>query len=75
MVCGIIDVTKGLFNEINLDNKDIYMSLFNNISLNIKNIWPKEALTGPIIKNDIETVKRHINNLNGNELKELLEEI
>ena len=67
MICGIVDFAKRIFNEIGLDNKDIYIPLFNNIALNIKNIGPKEALTGPIIRNDIETVKKHINILNDNE--------
>ena len=68
MVCGIVDISESLFKEIGLDNKDIYMPLFKNISNNILNYGALKSLTGPIIRNDIETVNGHIDNLSNDEL-------
>ena len=68
MVCGVVDIAKVLFDDIGITNKDIYMPLFLNNINNISNYGPSDALTGPIIRNDICTVKKHINNLSGNDL-------
>lgn len=68
MVCGIVDISEEIFKEIGIENREIYMPLFLNISNNINNMGALNSLTGPIIRNDIETVKGHINNLDNDEL-------
>ncbi|MCR5350693.1 MAG: DUF2520 domain-containing protein [Acholeplasmatales bacterium] len=68
MVCGIVNISENIFKEIGLDDKDIYMPLFMNNANNINNYGSLKALTGPILRNDINTVKKHINNLDKNEL-------
>ena len=66
MVCGITDIAENIFKEIGIDNKEIYIPLFENISKNIISNNSLNSLTGPIIRNDLETVKKHINNLDDN---------
>lgn len=68
MVCGIVDMAEGIFKDIGIDDNKIYMPLFMNNINNIENVGPLMALTGPIIRNDIETVKGHIDNLESNDL-------
>ena len=68
MVCATANVAEELFKDIGINNKDMYMPLFINNMNNIVNYGSNDALTGPIIRNDIETVKKHINNLCGNDL-------
>ncbi len=68
MVCSLVYMAEEIYKSIGIMNKDIYMPLLlNNIS-NIKNNGPIEALTGPILRLDLNTVKKHLNNLNGNDL-------
>lgn len=68
MVCGITDIAETLFKDIGINDRNIYLPLFNNISKNIISFNSLNSLTGPIIRNDIGTVNKHINNLSGNEL-------
>ena len=68
MVCGIVDISEELFKEIGIEDRNIYMPLFKNISNNILEYGALSSLTGPIVRNDIETVKGHINNLSGGSL-------
>ncbi len=68
MVCGLVNLSEDLFKSIGIDNKDIYMPLFLNNMNNIKDYGSVGALTGPIIRNDVKTVNKHINNLSGNDL-------
>ena len=68
MVCGIVDIAEDMYKDIGIDDSNIYMPLFMNNINNILNVGPLNSLTGPIIRNDIETVKGHIDNLKNNEL-------
>ncbi len=68
MVCSVINVGERLYKEIGIDDKDIYNPLIINNVNNILTSGSNKALTGPIIRNDYNTVQKHISNLNGNDL-------
>ena len=68
LVCSVINVGERLFNEIGIDDKEIYNPLIINNINNIMDKGTRDALTGPIIRNDYNTVKKHISNLEGNDL-------
>ena len=69
MVCGIVDIAEDIFKSVGIEDSNIYMPLFMNNINNIIKYGPVNSLTGPIIRNDIETVKGHIDNLDSNDLK------
>ena len=68
MVCGIVNIAEEIFDDIGIDDKNIFMPLFMNNANNINNLGSLKSLTGPILRGDINTIKKHINNLDGNEL-------
>lgn len=69
LVCALFNNAEDIFNRIGIDNVEIFKPLILN---NIKNILDNgsiKALTGPIIRNDFTTVKKHLASLNENDLK------
>ncbi len=68
MVCSVINIAEEIYKEIGIDDINIYKPLIENNISNIINYGSNKALTGPIIRNDYNTVLKHINNLSGNDL-------
>ena len=68
MVCSVINIAENIYKEIGIDDINIYKPLILNNINNIINYGSNKALTGPIIRNDYNTVLKHINNLSGNDL-------
>jgi len=68
MVCGLVDVAKSLYEEVGIDDMKYYLPLLNNNINNINQYGVYKSLTGPIIRNDYNTIKKHISNLKENDL-------
>jgi len=68
MVCSIINIGESLYKEVGIDDINIYFPLIKNNIDNILHYGSVLALTGPIIRNDYNTVKMHLNELAGNNL-------
>lgn len=64
LVCGLFNEADEIFKGMNLD-LSCFMPLIENNINNIKLYGPKNALTGPVIRNDIETINKHIDSLDG----------
>lgn len=66
LVTGLFQMAVNLLEECGFDRESgtkALMPLFINNCHNIENTGVKEALTGPIERNDVKTVTRHIDNL------------
>ncbi len=68
LVCSVINIGENIYKEIGIDDPNIYKPLIKNNIDNVLAYGSNKALTGPILRNDINTVKKHINNLEGNDL-------
>lgn len=66
LVIGLINMVNKNLNDLNMDIKDFIPLIKNNID-NIDNYGLKYALTGPILRNDIDTIKTHLNVLSKEE--------
>ena len=66
-VIGLVQFAVDLLGRCGFDNNEaieaLYPLMSNNI-LNIKNNGLINSLTGPVERNDVDTIKKHINNLN-----------
>lgn len=60
LINGLIMQVFDNLSSIGIKNPEIIIPLFINNSLNIKKYGPLKALTGPISRNDINTVKKHL---------------
>lgn len=61
LICALTSCAEDLFKSINIDNLNIFMPLILNNINNIKNVGSYKALTGPILRNDIGTIRNHLN--------------
>ncbi len=60
LICALTYCAEDLFKKIKINDLNIFMPLILNNIGNIKNVGPTKALTGPILRNDITTVKNHL---------------
>jgi len=68
----LFNIAKDLLNETQIENGDeIVYSLMKNTLENIKSVGSINALTGPIERNDIETIKKHISSIDDKTLRNL----
>jgi predicted short-subunit dehydrogenase-like oxidoreductase (DUF2520 family) len=67
LVCSLVDIGYDLFKSIGINDLSIFNPLIKNNIDNILNVGAKDALTGPIRRCDIETVKKHLDVLTDEE--------
>lgn len=67
-ICGITYKAEELLNSIGISNLEIFKPLIMNNIENILNYGSINALTGPIVRNDINTISKHLDNLDDKEL-------
>lgn len=63
LVCALAYTSEGLFKDIGINDLKIFMPLMINNINNISNAGSLGALTGPIKRNDISTIKKHLSSL------------
>lgn len=69
LVVGVINASENLLKECGFDNKSAHEALSSIIRGNVEHIINDgtiQALTGPIERNDVTTVKKHLLTLEGN---------
>ncbi len=69
LICAVMNTAEELFKSIGIDNIEAFKPLVLNNINNILNVGSKNALTGPVIRNDIGTVKKHLLSLTDEEKK------
>ena len=70
LVAGLIGISEGLLKECGFDEKSAHKALTPIIQGNIKHIMDDgvaQALTGPVERNDVGTVKKHLSALEEND--------
>lgn len=67
-ICGIVYEAEKIFKDIGFKDINPFMPLLENNIKNISNYGVLDSLTGPIIRNDSETVLKHIKSLDGLDL-------
>ncbi len=68
LVTGLFDLSTELLQQCGFDSKiasEAIMPLFVNNCMNIQKYGAAEALTGPVERGDMQTVKSHMNRLSG----------
>ncbi len=63
LVCGLINEGLDIFKSIGIDDLSIFNPLIENNINNILNKGPVDALTGPVVRNDYDTIKAHLENV------------
>ncbi len=70
LMCALMKGASDLFKSIGINDIEIFKPLILNNINNILEYGPDKALTGPIKRNDIGTIKKHLENLD-DDLKRL----
>ena len=71
LVCGVMAEVVDLFQSIGFDEKNALAAVKPLVESNIKSILergPVEALTGPLERNDVITINKHVEALSGEDL-------
>ena len=74
-ICGITYKSEEILNSIGINNLEIFRPLILNNINNILNSNSVKALTGPIVRNDIKTISKHLDNIDKKDLYIMLSNI
>lgn len=70
LVCGLVDMSIEIFEKCGFNKNDAIKALAPILKGNIEHIadkGPEESLTGPVERNDIQTVEKHLESVKGDE--------